>query len=104
MKSLDKSLSLVLALVIGVVAVSILVSAGPQLVGDMVTDVDNSYIENTTGCYIDQPAGTADTEVESFYCTGFSLMPLVIIALFFIAVIALVIGIFTGHIKMGGFK
>lgn len=104
MKSMDKALSLVLALVIGLVAVSILVTAGPSLVGDMVTEVDASYIENATGCYIDQPAGTPDTEVEGFYCTGFSLLPLVIIAMFFIAVISLIIGIFTGHITKKGLK
>lgn len=102
MQTLSKSINMVVALILGVVAVAILVSAGPSLVGNMITDVEDSYIENATGCYIDQPAGTVggDTLVEGFYCTGFGLMPLVIIGLFFAAVIGFVIAIFTGHIKL----
>lgn len=96
----NKSLTLVLALIMGVVAVSLIVQAGPGLVGDMIVDVDDSYVENATGCYIDQPAGTGDTEVEGFYCTGFSLLPLIIVALFFIAIAALVISVFAGYIKL----
>lgn len=97
---MNKAIMLVISLVLAVVGVTIFVSAGPSLVGDMITAVDDSYVSNTTGCYIDEPAGTPDTEVEGFYCTGFGLLPLVIIGLFFAVVISLILGVFGGYLKL----
>lgn len=97
---IGKAISVVLAIVFGLVGVVMLVTAGPSLVGDMIVEVEGSYIENATGCYIDQPTGTPDTEVESFYCTGFGLMPLVIVALFFALVIGFIVSIFLGWVKI----
>ncbi len=96
---INKSIAMVLGIVFGVVGVVLLLQAGPSLVGDAIVAVDDSYIENATGCYIDQASGP-DTQVEDFYCTGFGLLPLVLIGLFFAAVIGFLVSIFTGHLKI----
>lgn len=89
-----------LGIVFGLVGLLILFSATPPLIGDMIVQAQDSYVSNTTGCYIDQPAGTGDTPVEDFYCTGFDLMPLIIIGLFFAVIVTFVLAIFTGHLKV----
>lgn len=104
MKQIMGPLTVVIALILGVVGLSLFFSAAPSLIGDILVANDDAYISNTTGCYINEPVGTPDTEVNPIYCTGLGIMPLLIIGLFIVVIVGLVIGIFTGFVKIPGLK
>lgn len=99
---INKAITVVIGLILGVVGLLIFIQATPPLVGKMIVAIGDTYLKNATGCYIVD--GTTYTPVDSFYCTGLDLTPLIIIGLFFAGIVTFIVGVMTKHIRIKGFN
>lgn len=97
---INKVMSIVVMLILAMVGFTVLFAIAPSLLGTTLSSIDNGYLLNATGCYVDMPTPTVDVLTSDVYCTMGALYPTLYIFAFVVVVILLFVGMFkTGKIK-----